>query len=41
MKELLRAGLIRSRSEGQYKYFEVDRDTITAYTEELKRRMGA
>jgi len=41
MKELLRAGLIRSRSEGQYKYFEVNRDTITAYTEELKRRMGA
>ena len=41
MKELLRAGLIRSRREGQYKYFEVDRDTIQAYTEELKRRMGA
>lgn len=41
MKELLRAGLIRSRRDGQYKYFEVDRDTITAYTEELKRRMGA
>ncbi len=41
MKELLRAGLIRSRQEGQYKYFEVDRDTISAYTEELKRRMGA
>jgi ArsR family transcriptional regulator, arsenate/arsenite/antimonite-responsive transcriptional repressor len=41
MKELLRAGLIRSRRDGQYKYFEVDRETITAYTEELKRRMGA
>lgn len=41
MKELLRAGLIRSRQDGQYKYFEVDRDTISAYTEELKRRMGA
>jgi DNA-binding transcriptional ArsR family regulator len=41
MKELRRAGLIRSRRDGQYKYFEVDRETITAYTEELKRRMGA
>ena len=41
MKELLRAGLIRSRREGQYKYFEVCRDVITAYSDELKRRMGA
>jgi ArsR family transcriptional regulator len=40
MKELLRAGLIRSRREGQYKFFIVDRDTIAAYTNELKRRMG-
>lgn len=41
MKELLRAGLIRARRDGQFKYFEVCRETITAYTEELKRRMGA
>lgn len=41
MKELLRAGLIRQRREGQYKYFEVDREIVTAYTDELKRRMGA
>ncbi len=40
MKELLRAGLIRSRRDGQYKFFEVDRDTIAAYANELKRRMG-
>lgn len=40
MKELLRAGLIRSRREGQYKFFEVDRETIAAYANELKRRMG-
>jgi len=37
MKELLRAGLIRSR---QYKLYEVSRDTITAYTHELMRRLG-
>jgi ArsR family transcriptional regulator, arsenate/arsenite/antimonite-responsive transcriptional repressor len=40
MKELLRAGLIRSRREGQYKFFEVCRETITAYTHELRRRLG-
>jgi ArsR family transcriptional regulator, arsenate/arsenite/antimonite-responsive transcriptional repressor len=40
MKELLRAGLIRSRSEGQYKFFKVCRDVITAYSDELMRRLG-
>ncbi len=40
MKELLRAGLIRSRREGQYKLYEVCRDAITAYTNELTRRLG-
>jgi len=41
MKELLRAGLIRARREGQYKLYEVCRDTITAYSDELRRRLGA
>lgn len=40
MKELLRAGLIRSRQEGQYKFFKVCRDTIAAYTNELMRRLA-
>ena len=40
MKELLRAGLIRARREGQYLHYEVCRDTITAYSNELMRRMG-
>ena len=39
MKELLRAGLIRSRKDGQYKLYEVCRETITAYTNELMRRL--
>ena len=41
MRELLRAGLIRSRREGQYKIYEVCRDTVAAYSEELTRRLGA
>src|SRR2546426_26783 len=41
MKELLRAGLIRARRDGQYKLYEVCRDTITAYSDELRRRLGA
>lgn len=40
MKELLRAGLITARREGQYIYYEVSRDTVTAYTNELMRRVG-
>jgi DNA-binding transcriptional ArsR family regulator len=40
MKELLRAGLIKARREGQYLHYEVCRDTIDAYTHELKRRLG-
>jgi len=39
-KELLRAGLIQARREGQYIYFELRRDTLTAYTHELTRRLG-
>jgi ArsR family transcriptional regulator len=40
MKELLRAGLILARREGQYTLYEVCRDTITGYTNELTRRLG-
>ena len=40
MKELLRAGLIRARREGQFMNYEVCRDTLTAYTNELTRRVG-
>jgi ArsR family transcriptional regulator len=40
MKELLRAGLIQARREGQYTLYEVCRETLTAYTNELMRRVG-
>jgi ArsR family transcriptional regulator len=40
MKELLRAGLIQARRDGQYTHYEVCRETITAYTNELMRRTG-
>jgi ArsR family transcriptional regulator len=40
MKELLRAGLIRARREGQYIHYEVRRDTVQAYTHEVMRRVG-
>jgi ArsR family transcriptional regulator len=40
MRELLRAGLIRSRREGQYKIYEVCRDAVAAYSEQLTRRLG-
>lgn len=40
MKELIRAGLIRARRDGQYKIYEVIRETVDAYTEELSRRLS-
>jgi ArsR family transcriptional regulator, arsenate/arsenite/antimonite-responsive transcriptional repressor len=40
MKELLRAGLIKARREGQFLHYEVCRETVTAYTHELVRRLG-
>ncbi len=40
MKELLRAGLIRARREGQFIHYIACRDTIAAYTGELMRRLG-
>jgi ArsR family transcriptional regulator len=40
MKELLRAGLIKARRDGQYLHYEVRRETLAAYTDELMRRIG-
>ncbi len=40
MKELLRAGLINARREGQHLLYEVRRETLDAYTNELMRRLG-
>ena len=39
-KELLRAGLVEARREGQFIYFRARRDTIESYTAELLRRTG-
>lgn len=38
MKELVRAGLVHSRREGQYRFYEVRREVLAAYTAELMRR---
>lgn len=40
MKELVRAGLIESRREGQYRFYEVRREVLAAYTAELMRRVA-
>jgi DNA-binding transcriptional ArsR family regulator len=40
MKELVRAGLIQARKEGQYRFYEVRREVLAAYTAELMRRMA-
>ena len=40
IKELVRAGLIEARREGQYLSCEVRRDVLDAYTSELRRRAG-
>lgn len=41
MKELLRAGLIQAKRDGQYINYEVCRETLAAYTNELNRRLGS
>jgi ArsR family transcriptional regulator, arsenate/arsenite/antimonite-responsive transcriptional repressor len=41
IKELVRAGLVDARREGQFLHCEVRRDTLEAYTAELLRRTGA
>ena len=40
MKELVTAGLVESRREGQYLHYCVRRDTLQEYTAELLRRAG-
>jgi ArsR family transcriptional regulator, arsenate/arsenite/antimonite-responsive transcriptional repressor len=41
IKELVRAGLVEARRDGQFLHCEVRRDTLEAYTAELLRRTGA
>lgn len=41
MKELTRAGLITTRRDGQFISYEVRRDVLKAYTDELMRRVHA
>jgi len=40
IKELVRAGLVDARREGQFLHCEVRRATLDAYTSELSRRVG-
>ena len=40
IKELVRAGLVESRREGQYLHCELRRDVLEAYAAELLRRTG-
>jgi ArsR family transcriptional regulator len=39
IKELVRAGLVEARKQGQYLECEVRRDVLAAYTAELLRRV--
>ena len=41
MKELVGAGLVESRRDGQFLHYTVRRDVLEAYTAELLRRTGA
>ena len=40
VRELLEAGLIDERREGQYMFYEVRREVLAAYTAELMRRVS-
>jgi ArsR family transcriptional regulator len=40
VRELVRAGLIDERKDGQYMFYEVRRDVLAAYTAELLRRVA-
>jgi ArsR family transcriptional regulator len=40
VRELLRAGLIEERKEGQYAFYEVRREVLAAYAAELLRRVA-
>ena len=40
VRELVRAGLISERRDGQYMFYEVRREVLAAYTAELMRRLA-
>lgn len=40
IKELVRAGLVESRRDGQFRFYEVRREVLAAYTAELMRRVS-
>lgn len=40
VKELVRAGLIMERRDGQFMFYEVRREVLAAYTAELMRRVA-
>jgi ArsR family transcriptional regulator, arsenate/arsenite/antimonite-responsive transcriptional repressor len=40
IKELVRAGLVDARKDGQFLHCEIRRETLEAYTAELLRRAG-
>jgi ArsR family transcriptional regulator, arsenate/arsenite/antimonite-responsive transcriptional repressor len=40
VRELVRAGLIEERREGQYMFYEIRREVLAAYAAELMRRVG-
>jgi ArsR family transcriptional regulator len=40
LKELVNAGLVERRKEGQYGYYRFVPQRLSAYTEELSRRLG-
>ena len=39
LKELVDAGLVESRAEGQFKYLRAQPEVLEAYTGELRRRL--
>jgi ArsR family transcriptional regulator len=39
LKELVDAGLVEARSEGQFKYLSARSDVLEEYTSELRRRL--
>jgi ArsR family transcriptional regulator len=40
VRELVRAGLIEERREGQYMFYEMRREVLAAYVAELMRRVA-
>jgi ArsR family transcriptional regulator len=40
IKELVRAGLVTERKDGQYMFYEVRRERLAAYAAELMRRVS-